>query len=213
MNDLKQEFEELFLFLDRAQITAKGANDRLKDAYAWFSSKLEAERKQVWDKAIEICKSTEAKHPYKQIGNPDSYCQYNEGWEDACDSINGKLESERDKLTTEKTDRPKIICICGSTRFADLHAIARWEFEKDGKAICLMINYLPAGYFEKFGNDHYGEKFGNKEILDELHKRKIDLADEVFVINKDGYIGESTRSEIEYAISHNKPVKYLEAQQ
>jgi len=104
---------------------------------------------------------------------------------------------------------PKVICICGSTRFADLHAIKRWEFEKDGSSICLMINYLPAGYFEN-GNDHYGEIFGNKDALDELHKRKIDMSDEVFIINKDGYIGESTASEIEYAKKKGVPVKYME---
>jgi hypothetical protein len=48
-----------------------------------------------------------------------------------------------------------------------------------------------------------------KEMLDEMHKRKIDLADEIFVINVDGYIGDSTRSEIEYAIKTNKKVNYL----
>jgi len=46
--------------------------------------------------------------------------------------------------------------------------------------------------------------------LDTLHLRKIDLADEVFVVNKDGYIGDSTRHEIEYAQSKGKPVRYLE---
>lgn len=109
--------------------------------------------------------------------------------------------------------RPKIICICGSTRFADLHAIKRWEFEKDGKAICLTINYLPMGYARKMGwsgHNHFGEQAGNKKILDKLHLRKIDLADEVFVLNVDGYIGESTRKEIEYARKMGKPISYLE---
>ncbi|NCB33597.1 MAG: hypothetical protein EOM64_06905, partial [Erysipelotrichia bacterium] len=49
-----------------------------------------------------------------------------------------------------------------------------------------------------------------KIMLDDMHKRKIDMADEIFVINKNGYIGDSTRSEIAYAESHGKPVKYLE---
>ena len=49
-----------------------------------------------------------------------------------------------------------------------------------------------------------------KEMLDDMHKRKIDLADEIFVINAGGYIGPSTGSEIEYALKANKPVKYLE---
>ncbi len=54
----------------------------------------------------------------------------------------------------------KIICLCGSTRFADLHAITRWEFEKEGKAICLMINILPQWYCDQKLNgvtDHIGE--------------------------------------------------------
>ena len=110
----------------------------------------------------------------------------------------------------------KTICICGSTRFADLHAIKRWELEKTGKYICLMINYLPSWYAkEVFGegvNDHFGEASGLKEILDELHLRKIDMADEIFVINKDGYIGESTRNEIEYTKKQNKPIYYLESE-
>ena len=44
-----------------------------------------------------------------------------------------------------------------------------------------------------------------------MHKRKIDMADEIFVINKNGYIGDSTKSEIEYAIAHGKGIRYLEA--
>lgn len=49
-----------------------------------------------------------------------------------------------------------------------------------------------------------------KEMLDDMHKRKIDMADEIFVINVNGYIGESTKSEIEYAKSLGKRVNYLE---
>ena len=49
-----------------------------------------------------------------------------------------------------------------------------------------------------------------KEMLDDMHKRKIDMADSIYVINVDGYIGDSTRSEIEYAIEHGKSVSYLE---
>lgn len=113
------------------------------------------------------------------------------------------------------TKKPEIICICGSTRFADEHAIKRWEFERAGKAICLMINYLPAWYATEQGwkgNDHFGEKSGLKDVLDELHLRKIDLADRVFVVNPGGYIGESTRREIDYAKQHAKPIEYMEAE-
>lgn len=109
--------------------------------------------------------------------------------------------------------KPKIVCICGSTRFADLHAIKRWEFERLGNTICLMINYLPEWYAKEQGwdgLDHFGEQSGLKGVLDVLHLRKIDLADEIFVINKDGYIGESTRREIKYAKAKGIPVHYME---
>jgi hypothetical protein len=104
--------------------------------------------------------------------------------------------------------KPKVICFCGSTRFAQWFMIKRWEMEKQG-IITLGINILPDGYFE--GENHHGaEQEGVKHILDELHKRKIDLSDEVFILNVGGYIGESTRSELEYAQQIGKTIKYLE---
>ena len=51
---------------------------------------------------------------------------------------------------------------------------------------------------------------GTTEMLGDMHKRKIDMADEIFVVNVGGYIGSSTRSEIEYAYSAGKIVRYLE---
>lgn len=104
--------------------------------------------------------------------------------------------------------KTKIVCFCGSTKFAQTFMIERWKLEKKG-IITLGINILPNGYFE--GENHHGaEQEGVKEILDELHKRKIDICDEVIILNVDGYIGESTRSELEYAKSINKSIKYLE---
>ncbi len=108
---------------------------------------------------------------------------------------------------------PKVVCICGSSRFADLHAIKRWEFEQGGEYICLMINYLSYDYAIEQGfdkPDHIGEQANLRETLDELHFRKIDLCDKVFVVNKNGYIGDSTKKEIEYAEKLGKPVEYLE---
>ncbi len=49
-----------------------------------------------------------------------------------------------------------------------------------------------------------------KKMLDDMHKRKIDMADSIYVINVGGYIGESTRSEIEYTKAHGNEVSYLE---
>jgi len=112
---------------------------------------------------------------------------------------------------------PKIICFCGSVRFSTEMMIVSWEYAKAGY-IVLSWNVLPDCYFkthpESAGDDqagiHAAEKEGVREILDELHKRKIDLADEVLVINIGGYVGDSTKSEIRYAIDHGKPVRWLE---
>lgn len=69
---------------------------------------------------------------------------------------------------------------------------------------------ISVGLFGHSG-DNEARAEGTKEMLDDMHKRKIDMADEIFVINVDGYIGSSTRSEIEYAEAAGKFVRYLEA--
>jgi hypothetical protein len=97
----------------------------------------------------------------------------------------------------------KIITLCGSTKFKD-------EFIAEQKRLTLEGNIvISVGLFGHSGDSEvWSEK--TKPMLDDMHKRKIDLADEIFVINVGGYIGSSTRSEIDYAIMTNKPVKYLE---
>lgn len=104
-------------------------------------------------------------------------------------------------------DRPKIICLCGSSRYVDHMAVLAWQFEKEGM-ITLSLHLLPAWYTEHA--DHQAEHEGVSEFMDELHLRKIDLSDQVFIVNVDGYIGSSTRREIAYALEHGKPVVYLE---
>lgn len=112
--------------------------------------------------------------------------------------------------STEPTlRRPKIICLCGSTRFIEQFAITTWEMERAG-FIVFGCTLLPKSYCKV--ESHFGEATGTKEQCDELHKRKIDLADEILVLNIGGYIGESTRSEIEYATAKGKTVRYLEDQ-
>ncbi|MBR4763313.1 MAG: hypothetical protein IK087_03795, partial [Lachnospiraceae bacterium] len=71
---------------------------------------------------------------------------------------------------------------------------------------------ISVGLFGHAGDEEVWTE-GIKEMLDDMHKRKIDMADEIFVINVDGYIGSSTRSEIEYARKTGKPVRYLEEPQ
>lgn len=105
-------------------------------------------------------------------------------------------------------NRPKVICLCGSSRFVAEMAVFAWELEKRG-VIALGMHLLPRWY-EGLSNDHQAEAEGVAEQMDELHKRKIDLADEILVMNVGGYIGTSTRSEIAYAHAHGKLVRYLE---
>ncbi len=97
----------------------------------------------------------------------------------------------------------KVITLCGSTRFKD-------EFLEVQKRLTLEGNIvISVGLFGHSGDDEVWSE-GVKEMLDDMHKRKIDMADEIFVINKNGYIGTSTRSEIEYAEKAGKQVKYFE---
>ncbi|MGD0756068.1 MAG: hypothetical protein ABR927_13525 [Bacteroidales bacterium] len=96
----------------------------------------------------------------------------------------------------------KIITLCGSTKFKD-------EFVAEQKRLTLEGNIvISVGLFGHSGDSEVWSE-ETKMMLDDMHKRKIDLADEIFVINVGGYVGSSTRSEIEYAKITNKPVKFL----
>ena len=104
----------------------------------------------------------------------------------------------------------KVITLCGSTRFKD-------EFYKAQKELTLKGNIvISVGLFGHSGDNEVWENMSEdtltktKVMLDDMHKRKIDMADEIFVINKNGYIGDSTKSEIDYAIKMGKKVNYLE---
>ena len=97
----------------------------------------------------------------------------------------------------------KVITLCGSTKFKD-------EFLQVQKDLTLKGNIvISVGLFGHSGDNEVWTE-GTKEMLDDMHKRKIDMSDEIFVINVNGYIGESTKSEIEYAQKTNKKVNYLE---
>jgi len=98
----------------------------------------------------------------------------------------------------------KIITLCGSTRF-------KKEFEEWNEKLTLQGNIvISVGLF-----GHADNKFKNiitdevKQMLDEIHFRKIDLSDEIFVVDVNGYIGKSTRNEINYAKKLGKKVNYL----
>lgn len=114
------------------------------------------------------------------------------------------------RVITVDDDFPTIVCLCGSTRF--------WrEFQRAGLAetmagrIVLSIGAASGTDDEHFGNLPREEYDRIKAMLDALHFRKIELADEVLILNLDGYIGASTRRELEYARKLGKRVRFLEA--
>ena len=97
----------------------------------------------------------------------------------------------------------KVITLCGSTRFKD-------EFLNTQKRLTLEGNIvISVGLFGHSGDEEVWTE-GTKEMLDDMHLRKIDMADEIFVIDVGGYIGASTRKEIGYAKAEGKVVRYLE---
>ena len=107
----------------------------------------------------------------------------------------------------------KIITLCGSTRFKDEFMEAQKRLTLDGNIVISVGLFGHSGDNEVWENMDEGTLTKTKEMLDDMHKRKIDMADEIFVINVDGYIGSSTRSEIEYAQATGKTVRYLEPQE
>ena len=99
--------------------------------------------------------------------------------------------------------RFKVITLCGSTQFKDAFMETQKRLTLEGNIV------ISVGLFGHSGDEEVWKE-GTKEMLDNMHKRKIDMSDGIFVINVGGYIGESTRSEIDYAIKNGKTVEYLE---
>lgn len=97
----------------------------------------------------------------------------------------------------------KVITLCGSTRFKDTFFDVQKRLSLEGNIV------ISVGLFGHSGDEEVW-KPGVKEMLDDMHLRKIDMADEIFVVNPGGYIGESTRREIAYAKETGKAVSYLE---
>ena len=97
----------------------------------------------------------------------------------------------------------KVVTLCGSTRFKEQFMDAQKRLTLAGYIV------ISVGLFGHAGMDE-GTLSKTKEMLYDMHKRKIDMADEIYVINVGGYIGDSTRSEIQYAEEHGKPVRYYQ---
>ena len=98
----------------------------------------------------------------------------------------------------------KVITLCGSTKFKD-------EFLQQQKRLTLEGNIVISVGLFGHADGEYKTVITDevKEMLDDIHKRKIDMSDAIFVIDVDGYIGSSTRSEIEYAKATGKEIMYL----
>lgn len=103
-----------------------------------------------------------------------------------------------------------VVTLCGSTRFKKEFMETQKKLTLQGYIVISVGLFGHSGDSEVWENMDEGTITATKEMLDDMHKRKIDMADSIFVINVDGYIGESTRSEIEYAKLHGKGVEYLE---
>lgn len=104
--------------------------------------------------------------------------------------------------------RPRIVCLCGSTRFYDQFQQANYDLTMQG-AIVLSVGFYPHAKAAHGHGEGVGHDSAEKAALDELHKRKIDLADEVLVVSDEsGYFGSSTAGEIRYAVALGKPVRF-----
>jgi len=97
-------------------------------------------------------------------------------------------------------DKYPVITLCGSTRFKDEFIRLEKEITLDGNIV------LTCGLFNHADNEQISEE--TKLMLDDMHKRKIDMSDGIVVVNVNDYIGESTRSEIMYAKSTGKSIRY-----
>ena len=113
--------------------------------------------------------------------------------------------ARKEKIPNDKssiTNKYKIITLCGSIKFKDEFMRVQEKLTLDGNIV------LTPNFFNNIKKEDIGER--RKKMLDEMHKQKIDMSDEIYVINVGGYIGESTKSEIEYAKAEGKKIDYLE---
>lgn len=131
---------------------------------------------------------------------------YREGHEKFADAVLSAIGEKEVPMATMDSDheKMKVVTLCGSTRFKEQFLETQKRLTLEG---CIVIS---VGLFGHSGDEEVWEP-GTKEMLDAMHLQKIDMADEIFVINVGGYIGESTRREIAYAERTGKKVNYLES--
>jgi hypothetical protein len=126
--------------------------------------------------------------------------------------IDSERAQERTIAELDYGGLPTVVCLCGSTRFWRSFQQAGLSETMAGR-IVLSIGAASGTDDEHFGNLPRDEYDRVKTMLDELHMRKIDLADEVLILNVGGYIGESTARELAYARERSKVIRFLENEQ
>ena len=103
----------------------------------------------------------------------------------------------------------KVVTLCGSTRFKNEFLEVQKQLTLEGYIVISVGLFGHSGDNEVWDGMDEGTLSKTKKMLDDMHKRKIDMSDEIFVVDVDGYIGESTRSEIAYAKNAGKKISYL----
>lgn len=104
-----------------------------------------------------------------------------------------------------KMEKRKVITICGSSRFIEFMTVVAWLLEKEEGAIVFGLNILPYWYG---ANDHHqAEAEGVADHMDGIHFDKIDMGNEIFVVDRGGYIGDSTTKEIGRAEDQGKVIR------
>ena len=155
----------------------------------------------------------QARADCKEAGDIEGMERY-AGVRDVCNSALTRVrailastpdDKEDAELQPAEAPRPMIVCLCGSTRFMDAFHQANRELSLEGKIVLTVeiVTYDGA-------TDPQRADPEQKHTLDVLHLRKIDLADEVLVLNVGDYIGESTAQEIAYARQRGKTIRFLE---
>ena len=128
-----------------------------------------------------------------------------------CEALSQAKDAANDLLAKGEVglDRPIIVCLCGSTRFYDEFQQANYDETMNGK-IVLSVGFYPHAKAQHGHGEGVGHDSFEKIALDELHLRKIDLSDEILILNVGGYIGQSTARELAYARAHGKVIRFLE---
>lgn len=98
--------------------------------------------------------------------------------------------------------KPKVVCLCGSSKFKKEFEKAIYDEELAGNIV------LSIGCFTH--HDKLNITASEKEAFDVLHLHKINMSDEIFVLNVGGYVGESTENEVDYAGLIGKHIRWLE---